>query len=131
MIQVKETLWLVGREESACNWPASVGVIERDVEIRRERSGGTDLLYRLDACDFHLGDVNRRDYRRSRNSVVVDTGRALLVIPGELGYEAEREAVHVTSLVEMIALGKCRLCRDAALRNAGDRAQVFDVGREE
>ena len=56
--------------------PVSVGVIERDVEIRGEWSGRTNLLHRLDAGDFYLVNVHGR---RDRSP-----GTVLSSIPGEL-----------------------------------------------
>jgi len=70
---------------------------------------------------------------------IADPGTVLSSIAGELSlrYAAnfetspKGEPVHVTRLVKIIALGKGRVGRHTTLRNTGNGAQIFDVGRKE
>src|SRR4029077_21016854 len=118
-------LWVIGREESARYRSVSIGVVERDVQIRGERARRTNLLDSLDSGDFHLGDVDRCHDRGSWDSIVVDSRRAFLAVPGEFRDETEREPVYFPRLEKIVALWKRRIGCDSTLRNAGYGAQVF------
>src|SRR2546428_13236179 len=76
-------------------------------------------------------DVPRREDGRSRQGVVVDTRGTPLVVSGQLRDHAEGEAMHVPDLVEVVALGQGRGCRDSPLRIARNGPQIFDVRGEE
>src|SRR6266699_3444649 len=120
-----------GGKEPTGDRAVPVRVVQGDVHVRRHRPARPDLDDALDPGDAYLVDVHRRDDRRAGNGVVVDPRRAALVIRGQLGHDAEGEAMDVPDLIEVVALGQGGSGYDAALGVARDGAQVLDVGGEE
>src|SRR5207249_8181122 len=53
------------------------------------------------------------------------------MVSGQLGDDPEGEAMHIPDLVEVVALGQGRGCRDSPLRIARNGPQIFDVRGEE
>ena len=105
MVQVEVSGRGVRREEAPGDRVTSVGVIDREVHVARERSRRPDLQHAFETRNADLRDVHGRNDRGSRYRRVVDTGCALLPVAGKFCDQAEREAVYVSHLEEIVPLG--------------------------
>src|SRR6185312_13351656 len=131
VVQIEVSLRRISREEAAGDGSLAIRMIEREVEVRREWTGWTEVLHGLEPGDANMGDVDRRDDRRTRHGVVIDAGRTLLVICRKLGYEPKWKAVDISRLVKVVPLRQRGCGNDALLRNTRDSAEILDVGRNE
>ena len=65
-------------------------MIERRVQVPRERAARSELEHRLETSDANVRDVDVRDDRRAGHGIVVDARIAALVVRGDLGDDADR-----------------------------------------
>src|SRR4051794_26264760 len=85
VIQIEVALGIVLREEAPGDRTQTIRMIECEIEIARDPAGRPNLDHGLEPVDSHLVDVDRRGDGGAWYGVVVNSGRALLVVAGEFG----------------------------------------------